>query len=40
VEKLGGAVEVESDGIPGHGSIFSFYLRQAVGPLPANENSA
>lgn len=26
IEKLGGRVEVESDGVPGHGSTFSFYL--------------
>lgn len=26
VEKLGGRVEVESDGVPGHGSTFSFFL--------------
>jgi signal transduction histidine kinase len=26
VEKLGGQVGVESDGVPGHGSVFSFTL--------------
>ena len=29
VEKLGGTVEVESDGIPGQGSVFSFVLTSA-----------
>jgi two-component system sensor histidine kinase/response regulator len=29
VEKLGGQVGVESDGVPGRGSIFSFTLPQA-----------
>jgi PAS domain S-box-containing protein len=30
VEKLGGQVGVESDGVPGHGSAFSFTLPQAA----------
>lgn len=34
VEKLGGQVQVESDGVPGRGSIFSFTL-----PGPANGSS-
>ena len=29
VRKLGGRVGVESEGVPGQGSIFSFYLRQS-----------
>jgi two-component system sensor histidine kinase/response regulator len=29
VEKLGGKVGVESEGIPGQGSVFSFFLAQA-----------
>jgi two-component system sensor histidine kinase/response regulator len=31
VTKLGGEVGVESEGVPGQGSVFSFYLPQAVG---------
>jgi len=33
VEKLGGRVGVESDGIPGHGSIFYFILPAAPDPM-------
>jgi signal transduction histidine kinase len=31
VEKLGGQVRVESDGVPGHGSVFSFTLPASTG---------
>jgi signal transduction histidine kinase len=33
VNKLGGEVGVESEGVPGQGSVFSFYLPQAVGAV-------
>jgi signal transduction histidine kinase len=32
VEKLGGQVGVESDGVPGQGSVFSFTLPVAADP--------
>jgi two-component system, sensor histidine kinase and response regulator len=35
VEKLGGQVGVESDGLPGHGSLFFFTLASAPGASSA-----
>jgi signal transduction histidine kinase len=35
VKKLGGRVGVESEGIPGQGCVFSFYLPKATGGKPA-----